>query len=138
VRRDLLALEALGDHAETVRGVIDVGVVDLLRVAREHDLGALTAARDDGLHLVGRQVLRLVDDQELVRQAAATDVREGLDLDGAALEQLEKAAPTRRLGAALREQELEVVEDRLHPGVELLVDVSRQEADVAAERHDRS
>jgi hypothetical protein len=39
--------------------------------------------------------------------------------------------------AAVREQELEVVEDRLHPGVELLVDVARQEADVAAERHDR-
>ena len=35
-----------------------------------------------------------------------------------------------------REEELEVVEDRLHPRVELLVDVARQEADVAPERHD--
>ena len=36
-----------------------------------------------------------------------------------------------------REEKLEVVEDGLHPGVELLVDVAREKADVAPERHHR-
>src|ERR1019366_3074643 len=62
------------------------------------------------------------------------DVRERLDLDLPALEQLRVGA-----GAFARaggEQKLEVVEDRLHPRVELLVDVAGQEANVAPERHD--
>jgi hypothetical protein len=81
---------------------------------------------------VGGEVLGLVDDHELVRDGAAADVGERLDLDdrpevhqllvgpGAALPVLRRA----------EEQELEVVEDRLHPGVELLVLVAGQVADV--------
>ncbi len=84
----------------------------------------------------GREVLRLVDDDVLLRQAATADVRERLDLDLPALEQLGVGA--RALARPAREEELEVVEDGLHPGVELLVDVAGEEADVAPERHDRT
>ena len=82
------------------------------------------------------EVLGLVDDDVLLRQGAATDVGERLDLELTALQQLRISA-----GAFLRsarEEELEVVEDRLHPGVQLLVDRAGKKADVTAERHHRA
>ena len=42
------------------------------------------------------------------------------------------------LVAAAGEEELEVVVDGLHPGVQLVVHVAGEEADVPAERHDRA
>src|SRR6476620_1696924 len=80
----------LGHHAEAVRGVIHVGVVDLLRIASEDDLRPLTTAGDDRLDLVRGEVLRLIHDEVLVRQAAPADVRERLDLNGPRLEELEE------------------------------------------------
>ncbi len=45
---------------EPVVGGVDVRVVDLVGVAGEDDLRPVPDARDDRLHLVRRQVLRLV------------------------------------------------------------------------------
>jgi hypothetical protein len=75
---------------------------------------------------VRREVLGLVDDDVLLREAPAADVRERLDLELTALEQLADAREPPCSSATAREQELEVVEDGLHPGVELLVDVAGQ------------
>ena len=144
-----LTLESVRGDGEAVGRAVDVRVVDLERVAGEDNLRALSATRDDRLHLVRRQVLRLVDDQVLVRQAAAANVRERLDLKLAAVEQIDEVAIAgaaaalrflvlRAVLGAGRIEELEVVEDRLHPGVELLLDVAGQEADVAAERDHRA
>src|SRR5205085_8643762 len=106
-------------------------VVELEGDAREDDLRALSTARDDRLDLVRREVLRLVDDEVLVRQAAPADVGERLDLDLPGLEELGETARLLPLAAAGGEEKLEVVEDRLHPGVELLVDVAREVAEIA-------
>src|SRR5205085_10417053 len=110
---------------------VDVGVVDLKGVAGENDLGSLAAAGDDRLHFVRREVLRLVDDEILMRQAPAADVGERLDLDLPGLEQLGETSRLAPLAAAGREEKLEIVEDRLHPRIELFVDVTRQVSDVA-------
>jgi hypothetical protein len=71
---------------------VDVRIVDLVRVAGEDDLGAFARARDDGLDLVRREVLRLVDDHVLVGKRATADVGQRLDLDHAQVDQLGVAA----------------------------------------------
>src|SRR5438876_1059390 len=96
----LLAFETIGDDGKPVRGAVDVRVVDLEGIAGEDDFGALSATGDDGLHLVRREVLRLVDDEVLVRKAAPADVGERLDLDLARFEQLGESARFAPLAAA--------------------------------------
>jgi hypothetical protein len=44
--RELLALEAVHQVHEAVVGGVDVRIVDLVRVAREHELGVVARARD--------------------------------------------------------------------------------------------
>ena len=140
---DGLALHALDGVRQAVRCGVEVRVVDLPDVAAHHDLGAVAHAADDGLHLVRAEVLRLVDDHELVRDAAAADVGErlhhqlagGHQLVHPLLRALAVGIALRAAGAG-REQVADVVEDRLHPHGELLVLVAGQVADVATERHD--
>ena len=98
-----LLLEALGHVAEAVGDGIHVGVVDLVGIAGEDDLGAVADAGDDGLDLVGRQVLGLIHDHELMGDAAPADVGEGLDIDQPLIQQrlvpfrrMELGAPTSR------------------------------------------
>ena len=63
-------------------------IVDLRRVAGQHQLRPLADAARDRLHLVRRQVLRLVDDEDDVRQAAAADVGQRHDVELLGLHQL--------------------------------------------------
>src|SRR5438128_12635400 len=57
---ELLAAELVGRDREAVARAVDVRVVDLPRIAGEDDLRPVARARDDRLHFVRRQVLRLV------------------------------------------------------------------------------
>src|SRR5208282_5948381 len=65
------ALEAVDDVGEPRAPLGEVRRVDLRDVAKAYDLGARSGARDQRLHLLGRKVLRLVDDKELVDEGAA-------------------------------------------------------------------
>ena len=62
--------------------------IDLRDVAGDHGLGAEADAREEHLHLLGRGVLRLVEDDERVVERAPAHVRERRDLDRVALEEL--------------------------------------------------
>src|SRR6185436_3316817 len=62
--------------------------VDLGDVAVHHRPGAEADARKEHLHLLGRGVLRLVEDDEGVVERAAAHVGKRGELDRAALEQL--------------------------------------------------
>ena len=104
--------------------------VDLRDVAGDHRLGAEADARQEHLHLLGRRVLRLVEDDEAVVQRAAAHVRERRDLDGLALEQL------RRLVEA--HQVVQRVVERTQVGVDLLREVAGQEAQPLAGLHRRA
>jgi hypothetical protein len=55
--------------------------VDLRDVARDDGLAPEAHARQEHLHLLGRRVLRLVEDHERVVQRAAAHERERRDLD---------------------------------------------------------
>ena len=67
------------------------GQVDLGDVAGDDGLGAEADAGEEHLHLLGRRVLRLVEDDEAVVQRAAAHERERRHLDGAPLEQARRA-----------------------------------------------
>src|SRR5581483_2499560 len=60
------ALHAVDDVGEARAALGQVRRVDLRDVAEAHDLGSRPRARDQRLHLLGRQVLRLVDHEILV------------------------------------------------------------------------
>src|SRR5579864_9356684 len=71
-------MPGMGPAAEAVHGVGEagghlgeIGAVDLRDVAETGELGTGTGARDQRLHLLGRQVLRLIEDQEAVDEGAA-------------------------------------------------------------------
>ena len=92
--------------------------VDLGRVAVDDGLRAEPDAREEHLHLLGRRVLRLVQDDERIIQGSAPHVGQGRDLDGAALHQA-------RQGLGARHLEQRVVE-RTHVRIDLLVERARQ------------
>jgi hypothetical protein len=74
----------------------EVGVVDLVDVAGEDNLGAFAGPGDNGLDLVRGQVLGLVDDHEHLHQAAAADVGQRFDGQLVAVEQASAGAGTSR------------------------------------------
>jgi len=128
VGRDLLGAEAVDDVREEV--------AVLVGVAGEHNLGALTCARADGLDLVGTEVLGIVDDPVLRRDRTTADVGERFDLHDAEVDELLVAAAALLLLRRPSHPEFDDVEDRLHPRIQLLLDLTRQVAEDFAHRED--
>ena len=58
---------------------VQIRLIYLVDVAREDYLGALAGPGDDGLDLVGSQVLGLVHDEEHVAEAASADIGQRID-----------------------------------------------------------
>ena len=134
-----LAHHAMDQVAQAVGEGVEIGLVDLGHVAGEDDLRPLAGPRDDRLHLVGREILRLVDDEEHPLQGAAADVGQRRDHQLLRLTHLQDFVGGLRVFAALVADHREVVVERLHVGVELVADVTRQEAEVAVgQRHHRT
>ena len=98
--------------------------VDLRDVAGDDDLGAEAEPRQEHLHLLGRGVLRLVQDDEAVVQRAAAHERERRHLDRAALH-----VGVRLVGL---EHVVERVEQRAQVRVDLGEHVARQEPEPLA------
>ncbi len=94
--------------------------VDLRHVAGDDGLGAEADAGQEHLHLLGRRVLRLVQDDERVVERAPAHVRERGDLDRAALEEL--------AGLVEPHEVVQRVVERAQVGIDLLREVARQEA----------
>ena len=100
------------------------GHVDLGDVAGDDDLRAEADAGEEHLHLLGRRVLGLVEDDEAVVERAAAHERQRRDLDGPALEQ-----PLRAFGL---DHVVERVVERAQVGVDLGHEVAGQEAEPLA------
>src|SRR5437588_2139797 len=100
------------------------GHVDLGDVARDHRSGAESDARQEHLHLLGRRVLGLVEDDEAVIKRTATHEGQGGDLDGAPLEQA--------LGPLRFEHVVQGVVERPQVRVDLGHEVARKKAQALA------
>ena len=101
-----------------------LGQVDLGDVAGDHDLGAEAEPGQEHLHLLGRGVLRLVEDDERVVERAAAHVGQRCDLDGPGREQLGDG-----LGV---EHVVQGVVQRAQVGVDLLAERAGQEPEPLA------
>src|SRR3954447_21605719 len=118
----LEALEDLADHDEP--RLLVARQVDLRDVAGHDHLRAEPEPREEHLHLLGRGVLGLVEDDEAVVQRPAAHERERRDLDRPPLEVLGDL-----LGV---EHVLQRVEQRAQIGVDLRHQVAGQEAEPLA------
>ena len=102
--------------------------IDLRDVARDDRLGAEAEARQEHLHLLGRRVLRLVEDHERVVQRAAAHERDRRDLDRAALDVARHALDV--------EHVVQRVVERPQVRIDLLLQIAGQEPQLLA-RFDR-
>jgi hypothetical protein len=100
--------------------VVPPGQVGLRDVAGDHDLAAEAESGEEHLHLLGRGVLRLVQDDERVVQRAAAHERQRRDLDRPGLDELRD-----RLGV---EHVVQRVVERAQVRVDLLEQRAGQEA----------
>src|SRR5258705_13433568 len=87
------AFHAIDDIRQSRAALREVRRVDLRDIAQADDLGARPGAGDQGLHLLGSQVLRLVDDEILVDEGATAHEIERLDLDPGADQVARGGAP---------------------------------------------
>src|SRR6185369_15762606 len=108
-----------------------VGGVDLEDVPGEDDLGVLSGPGDDRLHLVRGEVLRFVNDEDDVREAAAADVGQGDDVELFGLHQLVDFLVFAVALGELIFDDPQIVPERLHEGIDLRQHVTGEEADVA-------
>ncbi len=139
MRVQTLALHPIDEVGQAVRVAVQIRVIDLEDVAREHELGAVAGTGDDGLHLVRGEVLRLVDDEVDVDQAASPDVRERRNHQLLLVEHLADALVARVGHPPLVLDDAQVVVERLHVGIELRLDVAGQVPDVlVGQRHHRA
>ena len=117
-------VDARQDPLEALQPAAPAGHVDLGGVAGDHDLGAEADAGEEHLHLLGRGVLGLVEDDEAGVERAAAHEGERRHLDGLALEQALRA-----LGV---DHVVERVVERAEVGIDLGHEVARQEAEPLA------
>ena len=133
----VFATQPINDVGESIRLLIEVGRVDLTDVARQNDLGVFARPRDDGFDLVGGEVLGLIDDENDIGQRPASDVGQGRNLDFAIPLHVFDGAVLPLVGPKLALDELQVVKQRLHVGIDLLLCVAWEKAQIfVAEGHD--
>src|SRR3569623_764136 len=129
------ALEMVHHVGEAGTAFGEVGRVDLGNVAQAHHLGAGAGTGDQRLHLLGREVLRLVDDEELVEEGAAAHEVERLHFYPGTDQVLRgSASPFAGIVVALV-QYVEVVFQCAHPRRHFLFLGPGQKTDVFADRN---
>ena len=104
--------------------------VDLRGIARHDDARAEAHARQKHFHLLGGGVLRLVEDDKRIGERAAAHVRQRRNLDHTAL--------LHALAGLRAEHVKHRVVQRPQVGIDLLVEVAGQEAQLFARLHRRT
>ena len=137
-----LPFELLNQPGEPVAFGIDIGIVDLIKITTEHNLGAFTHPRDDRFHFQGRQVLRLIHYQELIGNWSPADGFDRFNLQQTRALQVSQGIAwfpvllflhlLRVLSRGRTGNEVDVVDNRLHRGAEFLLKRARHEANVFA------
>ena len=112
----------------------------MIRITREHNLGSFTHPRHDRLHFQGGEILRLIDHQELIGNRSTADGVDRFNLQqahalevGPGIAWFAVALFLRLLSILTRGgtgDEVDVVDDRLHPGPKFLLKRAGQVANV--------
>src|SRR5882757_2481694 len=110
----------------------EIGRVDLRDIAQACDLGAGPRTGHQRLHLLGCEVLSLVQDDESVEEGPPAHEVQRPDLDPVA-QQVVRGGPAPVAAFLAAGEYFQVVHERTHPGLHLLLFGTRQEADVLTE-----
>ena len=110
-------------------GMLPAGQVDLGDVAGDDHLGPEAQAGEEHLHLLGRGVLGLVQDDERVVEGPAPHVGEGSHLDGAPLQVVGQPFAVHHV--------VEGIEQGAQVGIDLLHQSPGQKAQLLARLHRR-
>ena len=78
------ALKAVDHISQAAAAFGEIGRVDLGEVAQTHHFGAVAGAGNQGFHLLGREVLRFVDNQKFILKRAPAHKVERFHLDAGA------------------------------------------------------
>src|ERR1700733_667309 len=114
------ALETVDNIGQAAGGLGQIGGIDLGDIAQADQLAARTGSRYQRLHLLGGQVLGLIEDDESVEKCAPAHEIERADFDPVAQQIIGGcAAPVAALVAA--REHLQVIHEGAHPGLHLLL-----------------
>ncbi|MOA49058.1 hypothetical protein D3C78_1718930 [compost metagenome] len=75
-----LFFEAFHQISQTIAGGIQIGMVDLLRVTKQYNFTTFSDPRHDGFHLMTRQILGFIHNNELSWNGAASYISQRLNL----------------------------------------------------------
>ena len=130
MRIERISLYPVNQVGEAITLRVQVGRVYLVDISREHNLGVVSSTCDDRFHLVRRQILRLIHNKENVAQATPTDVGQRRDHQFLLLHHLRDLLKLLIRLLVLILNELQVVPQWLHIGIQLAFDVSWQEPNI--------
>ena len=132
------ALEFIDDVGEARAPLREVRRIDLRDVPHADDLRAGAGSRDKSLHLLRRQVLRLIDNEEAVEERAAAHEAHRLHADPGADDVLRRVVPPGAGGGIGVVQHFEVIFQSPHPGHHLLFFCAGEETDLFTYRDRRA
>ena len=127
---EFLAGHLLTQVGQSVGPLVEVRLVYLEDVAGKHHLGPLARTGDDGLDLMRGEVLRLIDDEEGLAEAAAADIGQRRDHEFLVLQQALDLKGFLGRRAELRLDDVEVVHQGLQVRTHLGLLVTWKESDV--------
>ena len=107
-------------------------MVDLVDVSGEYNFGAFSSPRDDGLDLMGGQVLGFIDDEKDLHDASAANIGQGGDHDLLLIQKFlhAPAVSVATLAVLVALDHRQVVIQRLHVRVQFGLNIARQKTDI--------
>jgi len=126
---DFFSLQPFNEIGQTVAACVQVGVVNLFRIAGENDLGPLTNASHEGLNHVGRKILSFITDHKLLGNRSSPNIGQGLHFQDS------PSSPVlQHIGGILTipQKELKIIVNGLHPGPQFVLLSAGEETQIVA------
>ena len=126
----------LAQMSKTVGPLVQIRLVDLEYISGENHLRAFAGTGDDGLDLVRGEILRLIDDEESLAEASASDIGERRDHEFLVLEEAFDLQGFLGRRTELGLDDIQIVHERLQIRTHLRLLVSRKESDILIAQND--
>ena len=133
----LLTRHFLAQMSETVRPLVQIRLVDLENISGEYHLGAVPRPGNDGLDLMRRQVLSLIDDEKRLPQAASADVSQRRNEEFFFFYKRFDMLPFATARTELCLDDVQVIHQRLKEWTHLIFLVSRKKANILITKYYR-
>ncbi len=129
---NILTFKAFNRIGQAVAGRIDIGIIDLVGIACQNNFGSLSSPGNNCFDLMRGQILGLVDNHILLGYRTTTNVGERLNFHQPQIDQLTITPFALAALVIGRQQQFNIVKNRLHPWRKLFLNIARQEAEIPA------